>query len=141
MLFSDPTAFPSDLELRAFFTFGSLLALFLLQYKDLSNLPLKDPLRSSPSGDAPSIPWHNFYYKADLVAFPLKFDGLNDDPTGSPYYNAITDDTLLSPWDGSMSLNKLFRKVIARIPGAAILSHDWYLTDTRVIQRIVDYIH
>ncbi len=125
--------FPSNLELRVFFTFASPLALFLLQFEDLPHLPSKAPLPSNAL-------WHNYYYKTDLVAFPLKFDGTPIDPTSSPYYNAVTDDTILSPWDGSMSLKKLFRNVIARIPGAAILSHDWYLDDTRVIRKIVSYV-
>ncbi len=108
-------AFPTNLTLHAFFTLGAPIALFALRYglKNF-NKPIRPPV------------WVNFYYKADLVAFPLKV--LND-----AYDEAVTKDVCLSP-------GNLIRELIARIPIAGIISHSWYFDDKRVIGEIVSQI-
>ena len=112
----------TNLVLSSVITFGSPLALFSLQLPNF-NYFLPAPAQ-----------WFNYYYAADVIAFPLKFTSPN---YTSPYDNAVTEDKRLCPWDMSLSLRKLSRVAIACIPVLGILSHDWYYDDRRVIVKIV----
>ena len=120
--------FPSNLELRALITIGSPIALFALRF-GLANF--NQPVGSTGwlnfFTSPPAKPeWANFYYNADLIAFPLK-------PLNQAYLNAVNKDVRLSP-------KGVWRKLLSLIPGVGIVSHDWYLDDPEVINEIVNQL-
>lgn len=123
--------FPSNLQLRAFFTMGSPIAMFALRFGlSVFDQPVGSPKWVNffhPPASPPA--WFNFYYSADLIAFPLK--ELNG--PGGAYDKAVNEDKLLSP-------KGLLRKVIACFAWPGIQSHEWYFDDPEVIGKIVNYI-
>jgi hypothetical protein len=112
-------AFPANLRLANVFTLGSPIALYALRY-GLANFT--KPIR-------PEV-WVNFYYPQDVIGYPLK-------PLNEAYAQAVTEDVLLLPREGTGVLSGVARMFAARLPGVGpVLAHSWYFTNRRVIERI-----
>ena len=111
--------FPKNLSLDNFFTLGSPIALYGLRY-GIENF--NKPIR-------PKV-WINIYYPQDGIGYPLKV--LN-----TAYNEAVVEDIRLIPGGGPNWLISLLHFLIGWLPFIGIQSHSWYLTDRRVIRKIV----
>jgi len=112
-------ALPPNLRLANVFTLGSPIALYGLRY-GLANFT--KPIR-------PEV-WVNFYYPQDVIGYPLK-------PLNEAYAQAVTEDIMLLPSEGTGVLSGIARMFAARLPGAGpVLAHSWYFTNRQVIGRI-----
>lgn len=114
-------ALPAKVTIDRFFSMGSPIALFGLRY-GLENFVR--PIR-------PRV-WVNFFYPQDLIAYRLK-------TLNSAYESAVTEDVSLSP-GGANLFSSIIRRLEVALPLVGVVSHSWYFTDKRVINKIAEIL-
>jgi hypothetical protein len=112
---------PANVTIDRFFSMGSPIAVFGLRY-GLENFV--KPIR-------PKI-WINFFYPQDLIAYRLK-------TLNSAYETAVSEDISLPP-GGANFFSSASRRLETLLPLVGMVSHSWYFTDKKVINKIAEIL-